>query len=120
MNKSVWSIILLCLMIVSFVFTVAVFTGTCISSFQLENAEIDMSEDKLSIIGVAFTSFSLWFGFILISGATSSIGFICSLINTKIAQNMVILRISKIFLYFYSVVIILLFSAFVFFVSSGF
>lgn len=42
----------------------------------------------------------------------SSVGFLCSLINTKIAQN-IISRISKVFLRFYSGVLILMFGIFV-------
>ena len=112
MNKRVWSIILLCLIIVLFIFTVVVFVNTGISLYQLENAEIDTSNDELpgaSIIGVVFTSIALWIGFIFIAGMVSSIGFLCSLVNTKIAQNIIINRISKAFLYVYSVILILIF-----------
>ncbi len=117
MNKRVWSIILLCLIFVLFIFTVTVFVNTGISLYQLESAEIDTSNDKLpgaSVIGAAFASVGLSTGFVFVGGIISSIGFVCSLINTKIAQSMIINRISKISLYFYSVVLILIFSIFVF------
>ena len=123
MNKKVWSIILLCLILLSFIFTIVIFVNTGISLYQLKNTEIDTSNDILpgaSVIGVAFAFIGLWGGFILISGITSSIGFVCSLVNTKITQNMIIHRISKAFLYFYSVVLILIFSIFVFFIVSVF
>jgi len=112
MNKRVWSIILLCLIIVLFIFTVVLFVNMGISLHQFENAKIDTSSDKLpgaSIIGVVFTSITLWIGFVFVGGMVSSVGFIFSLINTKIAQNMIINRISKAFLYTYSVVLILIF-----------
>ena len=123
MNKRVWSMILLCLIFVSFVFAVVLFVNTGISLYQLENAEIDTSNDKLpgaSIIGVAFASIGLWLGLIFVSGIISSIGFVCSLVNTKITQNIIINRISKVFLYFYAVLLILMSSAFVFLIVSVF
>ncbi len=123
MNKKVLSTILLCLILLSFIFTIVIFVNTGISLYQLKNTEIDTSNDILpgaSVIGVAFAFIGLWGGFILISGITSSIGFVCSLVNTKITQNMIIHRISKAFLYFYSVVLILIFSIFVFFIVSVF
>lgn len=123
MNKRVWSMILLCLIFVSFVLAVVLFVNTGISLYQLENTEIDTSNDKLpgaSIIGVAFGSIGLWFGLIFMGGIISSIGFLCSLVNTKITQNMIINRISKVFLYFYAVLLILMSSAFVFLIVSIF
>lgn len=113
MNKRLWSIILLCLITALFIFTVIVFVNTGISLYRLENAEIDSSNDILpgaSIIGVAFTSITLWIGFIVIVGMVSSIGILCSLANTRIAQNTIINRISKAFLYFYSVLLVLILS----------
>ena len=117
MNKKVLSTILLCLVLLSFIFTIVIFVNTGISLYQLENSEIDTTNDKLpgaSVIAVAFAYIGLWIGSILTSGITSSIGFMCSLVNTKITQNMIIHRISKAFLYFYSVVLVLIFSAFIF------
>ena len=123
MNKKVWSMILLCLIFVSFISTVVVFVNTGISFCQEKNTEIDTSNDKLpgaSIVGAAFATVGLWIGFIFIGGIISSIGFLCSLFNIKIAQDMIIKRISKAFSYFYLVVLALLFFAFVFFVISVF
>ena len=123
MNKKVWSMILLCLIFVSFISTVVVFVNTGISFCQEKNTEINTSNDKLpgaSIVGAAFATVGLWIGFIFIGGIISSIGFLCSLFNIKIAQDMIIKRISKAFSYFYLVVLALLFFAFVFFVISVF
>ena len=117
MNKRVCSIILLCLIIISFIFTVGVFVNTGISIYQLDNSEIDISNDKLpgaSILGVAFVYVSLLLGLVIAGGIGSSIGFLCSLINVKISQNMIISRISKVFLCFYSIVLLLVFSIFIF------
>ena len=123
MGKKIWSIILLCLIFVSLIFTAMVFVNTGISLYQEKNAEIDTSNDKLpgaSIVGAAFASVGLWFGFVSLGGMISSIGFLCSVVNIKIAQNMTIKRISKAFSYFYLAVLALMFSVFVFFVISVF
>ena len=123
MNKKVLSTILLCLIFLSFIFTIVIFVNTGILLYQLENVEIDTTNDILpgaSVIAAAFASIGLWIGFILTSEITSSIGFVCSLVNTKITQNMIIHRISKAFLCFYSVVLVLIFSVFIFFIVSVF
>lgn len=121
MNKKVLSIILLCLTLLSFIFALAIFIDTGISLNRLENTEIDMSKDILpgvSIIGVIIASSIIWLELFLFGGITSSIGFACSLVNTKISQNIIIRRISKAFLCFYSVVLVLIFSHFVYFIVS--
>ena len=123
MNKKAWSIILLCLSIVLFISTIAMLVNTGISLYQLNNSKIDTSNDELpgaSIVGIAFASIGLWIGFIFIGGMVSSIGFLCSLINTKMAENMIINLISKAFLFFYSVVFIFIFSIAAFCIVSIF
>ena len=123
MNKKVWSIILLCLSIVLFISTIAMLVNTGISLYQLDNSKIDTPNDELpgaSIVGIAFASIELWIGFIFVGGMVSSIGFLCSLINIKIAENMIINRISKAFLFFYSVVLIFIFSIAAFCIVSIF
>ncbi len=109
MDKKAGSIILLCVIIVSFIFTAVILVNTGISFYEFDNATIDTSNDKLpgaSIVGAVVTSIALWIGFIFLGGGCASVGFICSLVNTKIAENTVIGRISKAFLYFYSAVLI--------------
>ena len=123
MNKRVWSMILLCLILVAFISTIVVFVNTGISLYQVENTEIDTSNDMLpgaSIIGVVVATIGLWIGFIFIGGIISSIGFLCSLINFKISEDMIIKRISKAFTYFYLVILTFIFTAFLFFVISSF
>ena len=123
MNKRVWSMILLCLIFVAFISTIVVFVNTGISLYQVKNTEIDTSNDMLpgaSIIGVVFATIGLWIGFIFIGGIISSIGFLCSLINFKISEDMIIKRISKAFSYFYLVILTLMFTVFLFFVISAF
>ena len=123
MNKRVWSMILLCLIFVAFISTIVVFVNTGISLYQVKNTEIDTSNDMLpgaSIIGVVFATIGLWIGFIFIGGIISSIGFLCSLINFKISEDMIIKRISKAFSYFYLVILTLIFTAFLFVVISVF
>lgn len=111
MNKKIWSIILLCVTIALFIFTVVILYNTF---YELNNA-IDTSEVSgvSAIIGVAVISLGLLIGFVFLGGGVSSVGFICSLINTKIAENTVIKRISKAFLCFFSAVLILILFVFV-------
>lgn len=107
MNKKIWSIILLCVIIV----TAVVIVSAGISLYRLESAEIDTSNDKFpgaSIAGAALLSITVLGVFIFIGGM-ASVGFLCSLVNSKIAENMIISRISKAFLCFYSAVLILIF-----------
>ena len=123
MNKRVWSMILLCLIFAAFISTIVVFVNTGISLYQVKNTEIDTSNDMLpgaSIIGVVFATIGLWIGFIFIGSIISSIGFLCSLINFKISEDMIIKRISKAFSYFYLVILTLIFTAFLFVVISVF
>ena len=123
MNKRVWSMILLCLIFVAFISTIVVFVNTGISLYQVKNTEIDTSNDMLpgaSSIGAVFATIVLWIGFIFIGGIISSIGFLCSLINFKISEDMIIKRISKAFSYFYLVILTFIFTAFLFFVISSF
>ena len=123
MNKRVWSMILLCLIFVAFISTIVVFVNTGISLYQVKNTEIDTSNDMLpgaSIIGVVFATIGLWIGFIFIGSIISSIGVLCSLINFKISEDMIIKRISKAFSYFYLVILTFIFTAFLFFVISAF
>ena len=123
MNKRVWSMIFLCLIIAAFISTIVVFVNTGISLYQVKNTEIDTSNDMLpgtSIIGVVFATIGLWIGFIFIGGIISSIGFLCSLINFKIAEDMIIKRISKAFSCFYLVILTFIFAVFLFFVISVF
>ncbi|MBE6692774.1 MAG: hypothetical protein E7586_05595 [Ruminococcaceae bacterium] len=123
MNKKTLSKILLCLIILSFVFTIVIFVNTGITFHKLKAAEIDTSNEKLpggSVLASAFVLIGLWIGSIFISGITSSIGFLCSLINIKIAENAIINRISKVSLFIHSAILFLIFSALVFFIISLF
>ncbi len=123
MNKKVWSIILLCLTVISFLLTVVIFVNMGISIYELENSEIDSSNDMLpgaSIIGMVFVAFAIWGGFVIFGGIIASIGFFSSLINTKISPNPIINRISKVFLYFYSVILILIIGILIYFLVSIF
>ncbi len=112
-NKKIWSIILLCVIIALFAFT----TVILYHSFYDLNYAIDKSNGEVSgvfaIIGAAVTSLSLLIGFFFLGGGVASVGFICSLVNVKIAENTVIKRISKAFLCFFSAVLILILFVFV-------
>lgn len=111
MNKKIWSIILLCVTIALFMFTVVILYNTF---YELRS---DASNDEVSgvsaIIGVAVASLGFLIGFVFLGGGVSSVGFICSLVNVKIAENTVIKRISKVFLCFFSAVLILILFVFV-------
>ena len=123
MNKRVWSMILLCLIFAAFISTIGLFVNTGISLYQFKNTEIDTSNDLLpgaSIIAVFFVTIGIWIGFVFIGSIISSIGFLCSLINFKISEDMIIKRISKAFSCFYLVILTLIFTAFLFFVISAF
>ncbi len=123
MNKNTYSMILLCMIAVSFLLTVIMFVNTGIAVYKLETIELDQSNDRLplaSLLGAAFTALAVWGGFIFIEGAISSVGFFCALINTKIAQNIIIQRISKAFLCFYSAILILIAGMLVWFVVTVF
>ena len=123
MNKRVWSMILLCLIFAAFISTIGLFVNTGISLYQFKNAEIDTSNDLLpgaSIIVVFFVTIGIWIGFVFIGGIISSIGFLCSLINFKISEDMIIKRISKAFSCFYLVILAFIFTVFLFFVISVF
>ena len=123
MNKKVLSKILLCFIFLTLISMVVIFINTGISLYQLENTEIDTSNDIFpgaSVIGAVFSSIGLWLGFVIISGITSSIGLVCSFVNVKITRNSIIHRISKAFLYFYFVVLLLIFFLFVVFVVCVF
>ncbi len=121
MNKKVWSIILLCLILLSFVFTIISFVHTGISLYQLENTEVDTSSEiypGTTAIGIALVFTGLFIAFISINGITSLIGFVCSLVNVKISQNTIIRKISKVSLWFYSALLILILSLVVFYIVS--
>ena len=105
MKKRKWSIILLCLTVLSFIAIVYVFVNTGILCYQLKTAEIDTSNDMLpgaSVLSLVSVALALWFGFVFIGGVISSVGYLCSLVNSKIAENPIIKRISKISLYFFA------------------
>ena len=123
MNKKAWSVILLCLTAISFLLTVVIFVNTGISIFELENTRVDSSNDMLpgaSIVGAAFAIIGIWGGFVLLGGFVASIGFLSSLINTKIASNPIIKRISVVTLYAYSVILILLIGILIYCIASVF
>ena len=59
MNKNTYSMILLCMIAVSFLLTVIMFVNTGIAVYKLETIELDQSNDRLplaSLLGAAFTA----------------------------------------------------------------
>ncbi len=113
MNKKVCSIILLCLIFILFIFTIVISINSGVSLYRFKNVDIERLNDKLppsafTFVGI-FATFGLWIGFVFIVGTASVVGFLCSLINIKIAQNIIIRRMSKVFVYLYSAIFILLF-----------
>ncbi len=121
MSKKAVSIILLCIALISFILMLILFVNTGISIYELNNAEIDSSREQLPLVSplaVAFASISMWIGFIVFGGAISSVGGVCSLINIKIAENKLINRISKVFLYIYASVLVLIFGIIIYFLFA--
>ena len=123
MNKKVWSVVLLCFIAISFLLTVVLFVNTGISLYELANMKPDQSNDPLpggSVLGAAFAALSIWIGFVSLGGLAASVGFVSSIINTKIASNPVINRISLVSLYVNSVILILLIGILVYGIVSVF
>ncbi len=109
MNKKVRSIILTCLILLSFLLLIWISIDTGISIYRIKNTPIDSSNDTLpgaSIIGFVISNLAIWVGWIFYSFFIASIGFLSSLINIKIAQNPLIVKMSNVFLYIFFVVII--------------
>ena len=94
MNKKNWSIILLCLIILCFVLTVGAFVYT---GFTLHSIDLN-AESPGKVLAELFATAFIWLGALIVSGGLCAVGFICSLINVKIAQNPVIRKTSKVFL----------------------
>lgn len=111
MNKPIWSIVLFCVIILSFVLSVLIGVNTAVAISQMENLDTDTSNGRLpgaSILGVMFVYIALWSASLLLLGAIASVGWICSFVNTKIASDRIIKSISYVFLIFYSVVVLLI------------
>ena len=108
MKKNAWSIVLLCLILIAFLLVVDIGISVGVSIVQSENTEIDTSNDNfpLSSLVAGTLSFFLNYALVFIIGMISAFGFFCSRINMKIAQNAIIRRISTVFLYVYSVLLI--------------
>lgn len=110
------SIISLCLSILAVIVAVCVSISSLVSINDLEN--IDASKENLpgaSVLVVAFGTLALWLGTSLICGFVSSVGFIASLIGVKTAENRTVKRLSKVFLYANSVILLLTFCLLVLF-----
>ncbi len=108
--KKICSVTLLCLTIVSFLLLVLLLVDTGISVYQLENMEIDSSNDTFpleSVVGLTVSAFAIWGGCLFFGLVFVSIGFFSSLINKKIAANQLISRVSTAFLYVNSVSLLL-------------
>jgi len=98
-------------MLLSFLLLLVLFVGTGISIYQINNSSLDYSNDMLpgaSVLGFFFVTFSLWVGFLFIGFIIASIGFFSSLINAKIATKPLVAKVSSVFLYVYSVVLVFL------------
>ena len=109
MRKKVLSVILLCLIIVAFVSTVVLGCSTGISIYSIYHNEIDTSNDVLpgaSILVLASVFFAIWIALLLLF-FVSSVGWLSSFANSKVASNRVIKTISLAFMYYYSVVLLL-------------
>ncbi len=104
MNKKNWSIILLCLIVLCFALTVGTFVHT---GFTLHSIDVNVDSPG-EVLGGLFATAFIWLGALMVSGGLCAVGFICSLINVKIAQGSVIRKTSKVFLGGYSLLTIFL------------
>ena len=110
MNKKVWSIILLCVICISFVCEVGLFVG----SDMLVNAIENKGEQPGAGLAALAVIASLYFATIIVGGIIASVGFFCSLINIKIAPNSVIKNISTVSTCVWSVIFVVLMGALVY------
>jgi len=111
MSKKVWSYILLCLIAISFFMMIALCVNVGMALYGLENNKFDSSNEvipgavlfDISMNRVAACIFFLFFGF-----GISLLGFISSIACRIISTKLWIKRISSVFLFFYSVVLIII------------
>ena len=123
MNKKNWSYILLCLIAISFLLMIILCVNTGMTLYGLENNKIDSSNEVLpgaSIIGLAMTWSAVWAGFLFFGFGASSLGFISSLACRKISTKSWVKKISSGFLFFYSVVLIIIICISVYFLIKLF
>ena len=104
MGKKVWSIILLCIIFISFVCEVGLVVGSHVSLNAFEKRGEDIA--MMAIIPI------MYFGTIIIDGFIASVGFFCSLVNIKTASNSVIKNISIVSGCIWSVLFLLLMGGF--------
>lgn len=116
MNKKNWSIILLCLIILCFVLTVGAFVY---AGFTLHTVDVNVDSPG-EVLGELFATAFIWLGALIVSGGLCAVGFICSLINVKIAQGPVIRKTSKVFLGVHSFLTIFLAGALIHFLIQCF
>ena len=114
MNKKIWSVILLTLVLAAFVLTVAICVDMAITAHNAKSniADTESGEKAIaSLLGLMLSS--LFAGTaVVVVGCVASLGWICALINVKIAPVRAIKLISEGFLTFYSVVMLLAFAVF--------
>lgn len=113
MPKKLFSIILLCMIFVSFLLTLMIFIDTAISLYSLENNRKEASKTQVaSLIGYMIGDLLTWGALFFFGFMSVSAGFFASLANTQIVPSSIIGRISKVFLYInsaFAVFLILLF-----------
>lgn len=100
MGKKVWSIILLCIICISFVCEVGLVVGCHVSLNAFEKRGEDIA--MMAIIPL------MYFGTVIIGGFIASVGFFCSLMSIKTAQNSVVKNISIVSVCVWSVIFLLM------------
>ena len=109
MNKKVWSIVVLCILLALAVFLCCLAVATADKMDTVQNA--DPSNDALpgaSFVAGVFAGFSLGFGFVAVSMIVSFVGFSLSCLNMIIAPNRIVRAFSIGFLVIYSIPAVLL------------
>ena len=100
MGKKVWSIILLCVICIAFVCEVGLVVGS--------NALLNVYEKRGEDIAMMAILPIMYFGTIIIGGFIASVGFFCSLMGIKTAQNSVFKNVSIVSVCIWSVIFLLL------------
>lgn len=109
MGKKAWSIILLCVICISFVCEVGLLIDSGISLNEI--ASQDTPGNEIALMAILPM---VYFGTVIIGGIIASVGFFCSLVNIKIAPNSVIKNISIVSVCVWSVIFPLLMGALVY------
>ena len=104
MNKKLWSIVLLCLILLSFLVLILLFVDAGMSIYKINNTETDFSNDTLpgaSIIGLTVAALATWGGFLIFGFIISAVGFFLRSSTPKYPQIRLLLQFLPCFYTFF-------------------